>query len=327
MCAISVVLPTDSLRTIEPVLRALQQQTIADQIEVLLVSTELSALEGAERYREPFAGLRTLTSDSIAPLGVARGAGIRAARGEWVFIGETHSFLMPDALELLLQRGTDDWDVVVPGFLNQNPGSLLSWASFLAAYNKWNRALPEGPIDEAPPYDSLIRRKMLIELSPGLDAILLDAELLRESLRAAGARIFLESRAGMRHTNIELVGAIAHEHILIGRAIGAQRSQTWSLARRLLYLAATPAVPWILLRRARPGVRAARSRWGLDFRFELAVLLPFTFKAIGEGIGLLGARWGEAQQAAMSRYEVRRFDFVHESSRSHDVNGVLRENR
>ena len=39
---------------------------------------------------------------SISPLGIPRAMGIRAATASFVFIGETHSFLHPDAAEKLV---------------------------------------------------------------------------------------------------------------------------------------------------------------------------------------------------------------------------------
>ena len=313
MCEISVILPTDSYRTIEPVLRSLSEQTVADRIEVVLVSTEEDVLPSETSYRDAFADLRIVTSDSLAPLPAARSVGIRAARGEWVLIGETHSFLLPDALEILLARGEEGWEVVVPGFLNDNPRSLLSWGSFLASYGRWNQSLPPGPLDEAPAYDSLVRRSSLLALRPGLDEVLHDAEVLRDALEESGARIFLESRARIRHANIELIRAFVHEHSLIGRAIGSRRARHWSLPRRMLYLLATPLVPLVLWRRALTGIRAARSRWQLGLRFELAAIFTFAIKAVGEALGLLGIPWGPKQVAAMTNYEVNRFDYVRDS--------------
>ena len=129
---LSVVLPTDTAKTIEPVLRNLERQTMAGNLEIVLVS-EAANDDGQEPRRataKPFANLIRVPVDELSPLGRTRAAGVRAATAPFVFIGETHSFLRPDAAEKLLERAVaEGCSAVVPGFENQNPSNSWSWAA------------------------------------------------------------------------------------------------------------------------------------------------------------------------------------------------------
>src|SRR5437764_8028066 len=136
---LSFDLPTDSYETIEPVLTKLRQQTIARRIEVILVALSAEMLAPASEHESDFAALRIIEVPSISPLGIPRAMGIRAATASFVFIGETHSFLHPDAAEKLVATAVEgNWDAVTPGFENGNPNGRVSWAAFLAAYGRWS---------------------------------------------------------------------------------------------------------------------------------------------------------------------------------------------
>src|SRR5262252_245437 len=87
--ALSVILPTDSYATIQPVLERLHRQTIASRIEIILVGPR-AHLAVAESDQE-FADVRVLDIAYPFSMGTARAAGARAAMAPLVFLGETHS--------------------------------------------------------------------------------------------------------------------------------------------------------------------------------------------------------------------------------------------
>src|SRR5205823_7233256 len=113
--ALSVILPTDSYATIQPVLERLRRQTIAPRIEVVLVGNRAN-LATAPMYQE-FAHVRVVEVAVPFSLGAARVAGTRAATAPFVFIGETHSYLYPDAAEKLIAAAkAEPWTAVSTGF-------------------------------------------------------------------------------------------------------------------------------------------------------------------------------------------------------------------
>ncbi len=308
--AISIVLPTDILATIEPVLEALRHQTIASRLEVILLSPSGDLLGSASDCQQPFASLVELAAPALTPLSIPRAIGIRAASADHVFVSETHAYLEPDALELLLERANEGaWAVVVPGFENANPHGVCSWGSFLASYGRWASTMPPGEIPEAPLYDCLYRRDVLMAMDDHLEDQLSHGDQLRRAMQARGDHIWFEPAARIRHLNIRESGPWIHEHFLIGRAIGARRARLWSRWRLFTYQAASCLIPFLLLRRDWSSVRRVAKAHCLPPRVHAGVVGVYCLKAAGELVGsLLGV--SAKHEGAMTHYEVRRVDFA-----------------
>ncbi len=307
---LSVVLPTDDFETIAPVLSRLTEQTMAGEIEVIVTTPDRAATEGALSFRDKFGDLRVVEVTTLVPLAHARAAGIQAARAPFIFLGETHSFLHADAAEILVAKVKEGpWSMATPGFENANPGTILSWSAFLAAYGGWSRVLPAGEIAGAPVYDVVYRREVFAELGPELENALSEGEVLRETIRRNGHRIFFEPRAGIDHLNIQAPGAWIDEHFLLGFTIGWRRARRWSVGRRLFLVAASPLIPFLLTARAWRGLRSTGRKERMPAGVTLFVFLVFLIRAFGELLGYLGLS-AAGHEHRLSRYEIRRTDYV-----------------
>jgi hypothetical protein len=307
---LSVIFPTDTYETIKPGLTRLRQQTIADRIEVILVAPSAKTLAPAMGYESDFAAFRILEVSSISPLGIPRAVGIRAATAPFVFVGETHSFLHTDAAGKLLGTIVEGhWDGVTPGFENGNPNGVLSWSAFLAAYGRWSATLPAGEIEEAPVYDTLYRRDVLMEMGERLVPMLSGGDDLRRALRARGRRLYFCPMARIDHLNLARPRPWLHEHFLIGLMIGSRRARSWPWWRRLGYIAGAWLIPLILFRRNWPGVQQVAKARQLPAGTIPAIFLIYTAKAAGELVGYAGG--GNANfEEVMNHYEVRRIDYL-----------------
>ncbi len=140
----SVILPTDVYETIRGVVRRLRQQTVRDQLEIVIVAPVGAPLGLDESELQGFAGVRIVRVEALQPIGAARAAGVRAARAPLVFIGETHSYAHPTCAEMLIEALSGPWAAVVPGFSNANPRGSLSWSLFLMDYGAHLHSLPPG---------------------------------------------------------------------------------------------------------------------------------------------------------------------------------------
>lgn len=307
---LSVILPTDSYETIEPVLTKLRQQTIARRIEVILVAPSAKTLAPASEHESDFAALRIVEVTSIFPLGIPRAAGIRAATAPFVFVGETHSFLHADAAEKLMAAAVEGrWDAVTPGFENANPDGVLSWSAFLAAYGRWSATQPAGEIKEPPVYDTLYRRDVLMEMGERLELMLSGGDDLRRALQARGRRLYFCPTARIDHLNITRLLPWWHEHFLIGLMIGSRRARSWPWWRRLGYIAGAWLIPLILFRRSWAGVQRVVNAVQLPPGTIPAIFLIYTAKAAGELVGYAGGGNSDDLKT-MSHYEVRRIDYL-----------------
>ncbi|HXP35909.1 MAG TPA: glycosyltransferase [Chthoniobacterales bacterium] len=305
---LSVILPTDSYATIQPVLERLRRQTIAPRIEVVLVGPHAS-LAVPPTYQE-FAQVRVVEVAFPFSLGAARATGIRAATAPFVFIGETHSYFYPDAAEKLVAVAeAESWTAVAPGFENGNPKSVSSWSCFLADYGRWSARLPGGEIEDAPLYNAVYRRDALVELNGDLAQLLSHGDQMRLTLQAHGHRTFFEPAARIDHVNLDRLSVALHEQFLAGTLIGRQRAARWPWWRRLVYIFGAGLIPLVLVRRVWPGIRrTARTERLPIMTAPLIVLLMFA-KAAGELIGYAGMATSN-HQAAMEHYEIHKVEYL-----------------
>jgi len=307
---VSIVLPTDTLDTVRPVLERLRRLDDPERIEVILVSPAAETLRTAATSEAGFHSIVVHPIDTLTPLGTARAAGVLAASAPYVFLGETHSYLWPDALDPLLNPLVGgDADVTVPGFINGNPTVVISWASFLVAYARWGAGGPAGTLGDCVPYDFLARREVLAAFGVSLPDLLSDGERLNQRLREKGRRVLFVPEARIDHVNLESWRACLHEFLLAGIACGRQRAALWSRPRRLAYIAGSWLVPAVLMARAWPGVRRLATAGGIPLLSIPAMLLVFTAKALGEVAGYAGlARPHHLEM--QTHYEVHRLDFA-----------------
>ena len=258
---LSIILVTDRYRTIRPVLARLRAQAARPQLEIVLVIPEGHAFEPEPGTLEGFGGVRCVEVPAIVPLAAARVAGIHAATAPVVVIGETHSFPLAGWAEALIEAHAGPWAVVVPGFVNANPESALSWAAFIRDYGLWVEGLPAGPLGAIPAYNIAVKRDVLLALDGRLEEMISHGDVLLESLRAAGHRACFHPAAAIEHANVSRPRAWLAQRFVTGRVLGASRARRWSAARRLLYLCGSPLIPAVILRRLSAPVRQVlRSR-------------------------------------------------------------------
>lgn len=305
---VSVILVTDTYETARGVIESLERQTIAKQIEVVLVTASPDELRLQTGDIAAFHSVRIETTQSIVFLGGARGIGVRAATAPIVFIAETHAYPDPDLAATLIGVLSGSWSVAVPGFRNANPEFALSWAAFLSDYGAWSAYLPAGATDRAPSHDVAFRRSVLLEFGDRLEHALTFGDELYLGLRARGHRSYFEPAAGIQHVNLYRFASWARERFLAGVLIGGYRSARWTWRRRLVYACAAPLIPIVILARIQRGVRDTWRQQRLPPGTIPGIVLGAVLKAAGEFRGyILGA--SDSAEAGMTGYEVRKLAF------------------
>lgn len=305
---LAVILATDTYERGRNVIHTLARQTIADRIELILVTTSADEVRTAAAGRGGFHSVTVLSTDSIAPLSAARAIGVRAATAPYVFIAETHAYPDPDMAAKLVQLLSREWSLAVPGFRNANPRNGISWAGFLSDYGAWSRALPAGETQRAPAHDTAFRRSVLMEFGVRMEWALGFGDELYIGLQARGHRTWFEPTAGIQHVNIDRVGHWVRERYLSGVLIGGNRSSRWTWSRRLLYVCASPLIPFVVLARVQRGVREVSRREHLPVGTIPAIVVGVILKVAGEVRGyLLGAK--HEHEAGMTAFEVRKLAF------------------
>lgn len=301
----SVVIAADSWATVLPVLERLEEQTIRDEIEIVVVLPSGEADAAKSGVLREFARVRLVGVESVIPLGPARAAGVRAASAPLVFIGETHSFPHPGMSQALIGAHGAGWGVIVPAFYNANPDGAPSWAGFLAGYAAWTDGVPAGEVESAPLFNVSYRRSFLLELGDRLSSVLTDGEDMAAELRARGCGIWFEAAAGIDHANISFLFPLIRQRLLAGRVIAGGRSASWPWPRRLAYVLGSPLIPILLLGRYRDGISRTIRRQRPPPGTLPVLVLSSVLEAVGEMLGYAGGE-GSTTRARYDELEVRR---------------------
>lgn len=304
---ISIVLATDTIATITPVLECLSKLALGDRLEVLVVlpAGESATAQGIDEQL----AIRIHQVPSVYPLSGARAAGIRAATAPYVFIGETHSFPRRGMFEALLQAHADGNAVAVPILENANPDGVVSWAGFLNGYAEWTEGARAGEISYAPLFNVSYDRAFLVGLGADLEHTLTAGGDMMARLRAAGGRVWMEPRAKIEHWNIVLMRNWLPQRLAAGRVIASLRSRHWPLHRRVAFALASPLIPLVLLARIRKGVARSVRQGRVPLPAVPTIALGMLVQAAGEMAGYAAGVSAKANRR-YDEYEVRQLSYT-----------------
>lgn len=304
---ISIVLPTDTIATITPVLECLSILALGKRVEVVVV---LPASESAAALdMNAQLAVRIHEVQSLYPLSAARAAGIRAATAPYVFTGETHSFPRPGMFEALLQAHAAGNAAVVPILENANPDGVVSWAGFLNGYAEWTEGARAGEIDYAPLFNVSYDRSFLVGLGAELEHTLSSGGDMMGRLRAAGCRVWLEPRARIEHWNIVHMRNWLPQRLVAGRVIASLRSRHWPIHRRVAFALASPLIPLVLLARIRKGIARSIRQKRVPLRVVPTIALGMLIQAAGEMAGYAAGVSARASRR-YDEYEVRQLSYT-----------------
>lgn len=280
-----VVASRTGLPESRPLLEHLRTQTLAGDLEVIVVAprgaidpAELAALDG-------FESIRLLEVERVTSRGEAAAIGLLQARAPFAGPCENHAFPDPDTLaRLIADRDAED-AAVSATMRSANPESSWSLAMYLATY--WHAAAPADPAprDSLPHHNGIWRTDFLRELGDRLPELMGDESRLHAEARRRGLRLRVRPDAVTWHVNEARPGRGLSDPFILGMRYGAARSASLGWARRLLYAAAFPALALLHWRTLL--VRAARTD---DTRARAASLAPTL--ALTAGASALGEAWG-----------------------------------
>ena len=307
---ISVVLPTDTYETIARVLDRLNQSEFAEQCEIVLVTKETDELRTSLASSYRFHSISIVSTSSLSPLGPARACGILSASAELVFIGETHSYLWPEALGRLTEvLENNDADIALPVFLNGNPDRVISWSAFLAAYSRWGIDQSDCELCDVPPYNFVASRKILAELASESREYFSNGALLIKSFEQRKLRYRTVPAARIDHVNLEPFSVAMDEFYLQGVRFAAERRTRWSFSRCFVYASGSFLVPILLLWRQRQGILSTFFGRRAPLLALANVPLLYIARAFGEFTGyIFGQKPGHLIRT--EKYEVRRHDYA-----------------
>ena len=303
----SILITPDDDAAIAKTMQHLRAQTIAEQIELVIVAPRADRIHIAPEEAASFHSVRIVEITSLGSLAVARAAGVASASAPIVAFNEDHSFPEPGWAAALVDAHRRGYAGVAPQMKNGNPASALSWAAMFLHFG--GTVEPDSGFETTHPaasHNMSYTRAALLEMGDGLSELMLAELFLHEALRARGHRFWVEPAAATRHVNLSrLRPAIIHAWTG-GRMYGGLRRAfgAWPLVRRIVYAGGSPLIPLLRLRRVLPQLRRTHIGRNLIPRVLPAMAVILTVHAAGEAVGYL---FGMGKtRISYSEFETRR---------------------
>jgi len=283
----AVLVSRTGLRESGPVLENLLGQTLARDLEVILVAPRGIVSVGDLAGFGGFESIRLLELERVVNRGEAAAHGLLLARAPFASPRENHSFPSPDALERVIQDWHPDDAAVAPTVRSANPETRRSLAMYLAAYGPAAAPADPAPRDTLPHHNAIFRSDLLREIGDRLPELMSDENRLHAELQRRGFRLRLRPDAVIWHVNEARWSRAVTDPFMLGLAFGASRGVQWPLAKRLL---GALGAPIIAVRRLKGLVQLGRRAEDTRHRiWWLAPMLGLTalMAALGEAWGYL----------------------------------------
>jgi hypothetical protein len=302
--------------TLKRPLRFLHDQTNRDKIELIL----LGPVEEAFRGLDPdlvsgYARCLTLPVGPIEEVERAFAPGIEAATAPVVALLENHVYPVPGWGAAVVNAYRGPWSVVGCVITNANRATATSWVEHMLSYIFHDECAPTGEVPRVSRNNTTYRRERLTAFGDRLPDVLARDGGLMEELKRQGARFYREPGAQMAHLNPSRTGSMLRLRLHSARASSSTRARTggWSVARRWLYVAASPSFPFLRLRALWPRL------WSPPVRQELLRISPLLILALGvDAVGqALGFALGEGDSARIAGiYDLDRAPYLTASDRA-----------
>ena len=300
------VVAADRYETIRRTLDAIAAQTIADQLEVLLVAPDAAALAGLPAGAEaPFARFERIYVGPVHDVDKAAAPALLRAHSPVVALIEDHAYPEPGWAEAILAAHDQPWAAVGSAVLNANPDAELSWVNQLLAYGEWTPPVAGGEGAVSRHNVSFKRTWLEAYDEHALEDMLGRGGGLLPDLKRRGGRFCVAADARVRHLNPSRFSSTVALRLHGGRlsAAGRASGERWPWWRRAVYVVASPLIPLVRLKRLLPKV------FGPELRPRAPRLLPalagaLVLDGIGQALGFaLGPGDAEGRMAA---FEFRR---------------------
>ena len=279
---LSVIVASCNARSsIRDCLDCLVQQSDED-VELIVVDNSVDG--SADVVRSYFPQVRMLTQPEGALINELWSTGLMQGSGEILALTTAHCIPAQDWIEQIRAAHTAV-AAGVGGAIDGDAGSgLVDWAVCFCRYSRFLPPLGAGEVDDIPADNAAYKRAPLfrheIQWRDGFWEPQLHRALALEGqvLRIAPAML-------VRHRRSYNFAGFVRQRFLHGQKYGSWRATTLSPARRVLMLAVSPLIPFVLLQRTSRRV-LGKGRHQLKFIAAFPLVAAFFIAwACGEALG------------------------------------------
>ena len=315
--SISIVMVTDdTYETCRRTIGYLLLQTAIDRIEMIIVGPSRDQINADQDELAKFHSYQIVEVGKVVSVAQTMAAGVIAAKAPYVTYAEEHGFPPPNLAEVLIREMNEGGHVALGwAMAPANPG-LVSWAHIYAQFGDAVAPLQSGPATRLGGHHGAYRRDLLIEYGDQLPHVVGCEAVLHGDLNKRGVKMYMTGEVVALHTQVsDFPSYFKHEYIA-QRAFAAARMDVmnWSIWRRLLYVAGSPLIPFLRLRRSLHHLQRTGRFGELMPNIAFVMLAGNVAGAIGEALGYM---FGADDRILSQRMavELDRYSYVRASDR------------
>lgn len=278
-----VVIP-DKFETVRKTLRCLQKQTVAKQMEIVIVTPGPDG-DIVEDELKAFHSWQIVPADKIRSISGGFTTGILKAKAPLVALTEDHSFPDINWAELFIKNHRQPWAAVGPSMRNANPDNPVSWADFFQAYGDWSQSLHSGEMRHLPGHNSCYKKDILLSFGERLPVLMQAESILHRHLTAKGYKLFLEPDTCTSHQNFNSWAVWIPARYYAGREFAGTWATWWPWYRRLMFTVASPGIPFLRFARIQKNIKRNKIPRSLHRRLMPALIVGLLLDGIGQMVG------------------------------------------
>ena len=295
----------------------LKRQTIADQIELVIVGPSREQIAPDYDDLSVFHSFKIVEMGDVGWVGKAAARAIEASSAKYVTYSEEHGFPPQEWAETIVRVfESGGYDAVGWGMAPANPG-LVAWAHIYGQFGDAVAPLESGPATRLGAHHGAYRREVLLDYGDALPYAFGNEGVLYPDLVRRGKSLYLTGETVTGHTQISDFASYVRLEFIGMRIYAASRMlvSEWPLWKRLFYIASAPLIPFVRLWRSLGHIRRTGRGRELLPQVAFIILGANIAGALGEAIGYaIGA--DDKGRADRMEIELDRYAFVNESDRA-----------
>lgn len=282
-----IIVTPDNYETIRKTMQSLLLQTVREQLEIIIVAPCGAELGLVESELKDFLQFRVVEVEveKIEASGFARAEGVLIASAPIVVFAEDHAYPAPNWAEVLINTHQNPWAAVAPAVCNANPGSIVSWVSYISGFHLWMDTKSAGVLEDLPWRNSSYKREILMDYGSKLEEMLVAESVMHWDLQRKGYQLYFQPQAKLYHLNFTHLFPMLQEQFYVGRLFAAARARHWHFLRRLVYVGGAPLIPLVKLWRILPTFLQTTLQHNLLPQILPPFLLGLVMSAVGEMLG------------------------------------------
>jgi len=279
---------TTSVDDILATLNHVKKQTIADQLELILIApSKMEPIHIPEDIVNALFDVQVVYLDKFESTEKSFFEGTNVAMASIIVSIEDHVFPSEDWAEALLTAHRDGYDVVTTGMKNANPQMALSWGNMLLDYGNYLIPTQTGEVKSVPLHNVSFARHVIQYFGERLiDEMRRDGKL-GEKLQEQGYRMYVSPHGSIAHINPSRLMSTVIVRIDSGRMYGAKRAEleNWGVGKRLLYIVGAPLIPVVRFYRCWEQYFADGKRGEEMSRAVVGLIVCLILESVGEMMG------------------------------------------